>query len=56
MFMLSAGEEVTNLSVHRLVKPIDWNNSIGADDVDIVCAVDDVRSRIGSDLLENSKS
>ena len=47
MFMLSADEEVTNLSKHRLVKPIDRNNSVDADDVDIVCAVDDVRSWIG---------
>ena len=47
MSMLSAVDEVINLSVHRLVRPIDWNNSVGADDVDIVCAVDDVRSWIG---------
>ena len=47
MVMLSAGENVINLSAHRLVKPIDRNNSIDADDVDIVCAVDDVRSWIG---------
>ena len=47
MFMLSADEEVINLSVHRLIRPIDWNNSVAADDVDIVCAVDDVRSWIG---------
>ena len=48
MFMLSADGEVTNLSMHRLVRPIDWNNSVGADDVDIVCAVDDVWSWIGN--------
>ena len=47
MFMLSADEEVTNLSKHRLVRPIDWNNSVDADDDDIVCAEDDVRSWIG---------
>ena len=47
MFMLSAGEEVLNLSVHRVSRPIDWNNSVDADDVDIVCAVDDVGSWIG---------
>ena len=47
MFMLSADEEVINLSVHRLIRPIDWNNSVDADDVAIVCAVDDVRSWIG---------
>ena len=46
MFMLSADEEVINLSVHRLIRPIDWNNSVAADDVEIVCAVDNVRSRI----------
>ena len=45
--MLSASEEVINLSVHRLIRPINWNNSVVADDVDIVCAVDDVRSWIG---------
>ena len=48
MFMLSAGEEAINLSVHRLIRPIDWNNSVGTDDVDIVCAVDDVWSWIGN--------
>ena len=47
MFMLSAGEEAINLSVHRLVRPIDWNNSVGADDVEKVCALGDVMSRIG---------
>ena len=47
MFMLSASEEVINLSVHWLIRPIDWNNSVGADDVDMVCAVGDVMSRIG---------
>ena len=47
MFMLSADGEVTNLSMRRLVRPIDWNNSVDADDVDILCAVDDVRSWIG---------
>ena len=47
MFMLSADEEVISLSLHRLIRPIDWNNSVVADDVDIVCAVDDVRSWIG---------
>ena len=47
MFMLSAGEEVISLLVPRLIRPNDWNNSVAADDVDIVCAVDDVRSWIG---------
>ena len=47
MFILSAGEEVISLSGYRLIRPIDWNNSVAADDVGIVCAVDDVRSWIG---------
>ena len=46
MFMLSAGGEVINPSVHRLIRPVDWNNSVDADDVDMVCAVDDIMPRI----------
>ena len=48
MFMSSADGEVTNLSMHRLVRPIDWNNSVDVDDVDVVCTVNDVRSWIGN--------
>ena len=47
MFLVSAVVEVVNLSLHWIAIPVDVNEGNSGGEVDIICAVDDIRSRIG---------
>ena len=47
MFIVSAVVEVVNLSLHWIAIPVDVNEGNAGGAVDIICAVDDIRSRIG---------
>ena len=47
MFIVSAVVEVVNLSLHWIAIPVDVNEGNSGGEVDIICVVGDIRSRIG---------
>ena len=47
MFLVSAVVEVVNLWLHWIAIPVDVNEGNAGGEIGIICAVDDIRSRIG---------
>ena len=48
MFIVSEVVEVVNLSLYWIAIPVDVNEGNSGGEVDIICAVDDIRSWIGT--------